>query len=444
MDVPVTQFTRVGGDRIAFQVFGSGPPDLVYLSGTTEVIDTRWDWPPYAHYLRRLASFSRVIMFDRRGQGASDPVSDERTSIWEDWADDTRAVLDAVGSERAAIFAGVESTPIALLFAATNPDRTQALVSFAGTARFVADDDYPWGLPAESLLQAEAFMVETWGTEEMAVIGSPIAAEDPAYRRWFARAQRAAGSAHDAAESLKRIRLMDLRPVLPAVRVPTLVIHRRQFPWVTIEQSRYLADHLPDARLLVTDGETMPYAEPIEETLREIEAFITGVREQTASTDRVLATVLFTDIVASTERAAADGDRRWRTLLESHDTIAAAVIERHGGRLIRTTGDGVLATFDGPGRAVGCAQSMRDAIRTLNIQIRAGIHTGEIELRGNDIAGVGVHIAARVAEHADPGEIWVSAAVPLLMTGSSVDFESRGEWALKGVPGEWSLLAVRD
>lgn len=443
MEAPATRFTRIGEDRIGYQVFGDGPPDLLYMAGTTDTIDIRWEWPPYAHFLRRLASFSRVIMLDRRGQGASDPVSREGISVWEDWADDTRAVLDAVGSERAAVFAGIESTPIGLLFAATDPDRTQALILFSGTARFAADDDYPWGLPADALVETEGFIVDTWGTEEMATVVQPLLAQDPAFRRWFAKSQRSAASAREAAATLTRIRSMDVRSILPSVRTPTLVIHRKEFEWVPIEQSRYLADNLPDARLLLSDGDSLPYTEPVEDILREVEAFVTGARTRAAESDRVLATVLFTDIVGSTERASAEGDRRWRTLLESHDTIAAAVVDQHGGRVVKLTGDGVLATFDGPGRAVRCALSLRDALRTLAIQIRAGVHTGEVEVRGEDIGGVGVHIAARVTEHADPGEIWVSGAVPLLMAGSNVEFDHRGEWALKGVPGEWSLLAVR-
>jgi class 3 adenylate cyclase len=363
-------------------------------------------------------------------------------SVWEDWADDVRAVLDAVGSERAAIFAGIESTPIALLFAATDPHRTQSLVLFSGTARFTADDDYP-GTPGDTLLDIERFLINTWGTEEMGAFVGQGPQEDPAFRRWFAKSQRAAASARDAAATLVRIRSMDVRDVLPSVRTPTLVVHRKAFPWVPVEQAKYLADNVPDARLLISEGDSLPFTEPTEETLRETEALITGARSPAATNDRVLATVLFTDIVGSTERASAEGDRRWRTLLESHDTIASGVVEQQGGKLVKLTGDGVLATFDGPGRAVRCALSLREALRTLAIQIRTGIHTGEVEMRGDDIGGVGVHIAARVMEHADPDEIWVSGAVPLLMAGSNVEFEPRGEWGLKGVPGEWSLLAVR-
>jgi class 3 adenylate cyclase/predicted alpha/beta hydrolase len=445
VDVPETRFTRIGDDRIAYQVFGEGPTDLLYMVGTTDTIDVRWEWPPYAHFLRRLGSFSRVIMFDRRGCGASDPVSREGLPVWEDWADDTRAVLDAVGSERAAVYAGIESGPIALLFAAIEPERTQALVLFTATARFSAAEDYPWGLELDTLIEAENFIIGTWGTEEMASIASGLTlGADPAFRRWFAKAQRAGATPREAAATLLRIRSMDVRQVLPLVQTPTLVIHRKGFEWVPIEQARYLAEHLPNARLLLSDSDNpYPYAEPVEEVLQAVEAFVTGRREPAAAADRVLSTVLFTDIVGSTTRAAAEGDRRWRTLLDSHDTIAGGVIDQYGGRVVKLTGDGVLATFDGPGRAVQCALTLREAMRTLAIEIRAGIHTGEIEVRGDDISGMAVHVAARVSEHAEPNQIWVSGAVPLLMAGSNVEFEHRGEWSLKGVPGEWPLLTVK-
>jgi class 3 adenylate cyclase len=442
VEVPETRFAYVGEDRVAYQVFGEGPPDVVYMSGTAETIDVRWEWPPYAHFLRRLASFSRVVAFDQRGQGGSDRVSRSGVSVWEDWAEDVRAVLDAVGSERCALFATIETTPIALLLAATEPERTQSLILFSGTARLAAAADYP-GLSLDTLREVQAWTEDTWGTEATASLLTPSHADDPAYRRWFAKAQRAALGPRDAAAVLSVIGEMDVRQVLASVRTPALVIHRKGYQWVPIEQARYLAEHLPDARLLLSDGdEPSPWSEPFEEVLDEIEGFLTGARNRAASTDRVLATVLFTDIVGSTERAADQGDRRWRTLLESHDAITRGVIDQHGGRMIKLTGDGVLATFDGPGRAVQCARSLREALRTLAIDIRAGIHTGEIEVRGDDIGGIAVHVASRVMDHADPGEIWVSGAVPLLMVGSSVEFELRGEWALKGVPGDWQLLSV--
>jgi len=443
VEVPETRFAHVGEDRVAYQVFGEGPPDVVYVSGTTETIDLRWEWPPYAHFLRRLASFCRVVTLDQRGQGGSDRVTQSGISVWEDWAQDVRAVLDAVGSERSALFATVETTPIALLLAATAPEQIKSLILFEGTARLAASDDYP-GLSREELLEAARVTAEVWGTDAAASLFTPALADDATFRRWFAKAQRAALSPRDAASVVSVITAMDVRQVLVSVRTPTLIIHRKGNQLVSIEQARYLAEHLGDARLMLAEGEDLyPWCEPMDEILDEIQGFLTGARDRAASSNRVLATVLFTDIVGSTERAAAEGDRRWRTLVESHDTISRGVVEQHGGRVIRSTGDGVLAIFDGPGRAVQCALSLRDALRTLAIDIRAGIHTGEIEVGGDEISGIGVHVAARVVSRAENGQIWVSSVVPLLMTGSNVEFEPRGEWVLKGVPGEWSLFAVR-
>jgi class 3 adenylate cyclase len=444
VDTPDTRFTRVGDDRIAYQVFGDGPIDLVYVIGTTQTIDLVWDWPPFGHFLRRLASFCRVIMFDRRGLGASDRATGAGLAIWEHWADDIRAVLDAAGSERAAIYASTDSGPSAILFAATTPERTQALVLYCTTARFLIADDYPMGLTPDQSEAAHFYIVEHWGTEDMAVFAGPITAQDPAFRRWSAKVARAAYNSQDILPALRTAISADVRQVLPTVRTPTLVIHSRDFQWPPLEHGRYLAEHLPDARLLVVPGnDATDFYEP-EERLREMEAFLSGTPARAATSDRVLAAVLFTDIVGSTERAAALGDRRWKTLLDSHDAIARGVVEQCEGRLIKVTGDEVLATFDGPGRAVRCATSLRESLRTLAIEIRAGIHTGEIEMREADISGIGVHVAARVMEHAGPGEVLVSGAVPLLMAGSGVEFEPRGQWALKGVPGEWPLFLLKN
>jgi class 3 adenylate cyclase len=443
VEAPTTRFTFVGEDRLAYQVFGAGPVDLVYLVGDTATIDLMWDWPPSAHFLRRLASFARVIMFDRRGAGASDRATGTGLAIWEHWADDIRAVLDATESEHAAIYASTDSGPSAILFAATAPERTRALVLFCTTARFSVDDDYPIGWALDWIEQVDAYLTRIWGTEEMASFAAPASAHDPAFRRWAAKMQRAAYSAHDLMAALRTGMAADARQVLSAVRSPALVIHRRDFPYPPIEHSRYLAEHLPDARMLVLPGDDASDHLLPDETLREIETFVTGASARAASNDRVLATVLFTDMVRSTENTAAVGDRLWRTLMDSHDAIAQELVEQAEGRLIKQTGDGILAIFDGPGRAVRFAVSLRDALRTLAIEIRSGIHTGEVERREDDITGIGVNLAVRVMEHAEAGEILVSGAVPLLMTGSGVDFEHRGEWALKGVPGEWPIFAVK-
>jgi class 3 adenylate cyclase/predicted alpha/beta hydrolase len=443
VDSPETQFTWVGNDRVAYQVFGDGPVDLVYVMGTTQTIDLVWDWPPWAHYLRRLGSFTRVIMFDRRGQGASDRATGAGLAIWEHWADDIRAVMDAAGSERAAIYAASDSGPSAIFFAATTPDRTQALVLYCTTARFPFADDYPWGLSLEQIEAAHAYIVKAWGTEDMAAFAGPTVAQDPAYRRLSAKMTRAAYNSQDILPTLRTAISADVREILPTVRTPTLVISCRDFEFCPLEHGRYLAEQLPNARLLVLPGsDATDFFEP-EERLQEMEMFLGGAPAHAANPDRVLAAVLFTDIVGSTDRAAALGDRRWKMLLDSHDTITRGVVEQCDGRLVKLTGDGVLATFDGPGRAVRCAVSLREALRTLAVEIRAGIHTGEVELREADISGIGVHVAARVMEHAGTGEVLVSGAVPLLMAGSGVEFESRGEWVLKGVPGEWPLFALK-
>jgi class 3 adenylate cyclase len=443
VDVPETRFTWVGDDRIAYQVFGDGPVDLVYVANTTATIDLLWDWPPCAHYLHRLGSFCRVVMFDRRGSGASDRATSTGLAIWEDWSDDIRAVLDAVGVERAAIYASSDSGPSALLFAATAPERTQALVLYCSTARFLVADDYPCGLSLDQIRDAQAYILDAWGTEDMAVFASPTASRDPAFPRWAAKMSRAAYNTQDLRRALHTAIGADVREILPTVRTPTLVIQRKDFLWAPLEQGRYLAEHLPDARLLVLPGDdATDWVDP-DTVLHEMETFLIGTPTHAATSDRVLAAVLFTDIVGSTERAAALGDQHWQTLIDSHDTMARTIVEQQDGRLVRLTGDGVLATFDGPGRALQCARSLRDALRTLAVEIRAGIHTGEIDRRGNDISGIGVHVAARVMDHARSGEILVSGAVPLLMVGSGVEFEPRGEWALKGVPGEWPLFVLK-
>jgi class 3 adenylate cyclase len=442
VEAPDTRFTSVGNDRIAYQVFGQGQIDLVYVVGTTTTIDAAWDWPPYAHYLRRLGSFARVIMFDRRGSGASDRPTRAGLAIWENWADDIRAVLDAAGSARAAIYASSDSGPSAILFAATAPERIQALVLHCTTARFAVADDYPCGLTLGEIDDAHSYISRSWGTEDMAVFAAPASAGDPAFRRWAARAQRAAYTAQDIVPALHTALTADVRQILPTVLSPALVIHRKEFQWAPFEQGRYLAEHLPNARLMVVAGADASDFVDAEEILAEMESFLTGTHARAGNNDRVLAAVLFTDIVRSTEQSAAMGDRRWRTLLDSHDAIVRGLIEQGQGRLIKLTGDGVVATFDGPGRAVQCAASMRDALHTLAIEIRVGIHTGEIERRGHDISGIGVNVAARVMELARPGEILVSGAIPLLMAGSGVKFENRGEWALKGVPGEWPIFTV--
>jgi len=442
VEVPQTRFTRVGEDRVAYQVFGAGAVDLVYAVGTTLTIDTAWDWPPSAEFLRQLGSFARVIVFDRRGSGASDRPSTPGLAIWEHWADDIRAVLDAAGSGRAAIFASTDSGPSAILFAATFPDRVKALVLANSTARFAADTDYPSGLTHGQIEDAHGYIIRNWGTDDMATFAAPESADDPVYRRWAAKAQRAAYNAQDLIPALSTALTADVRHVLPTVRPPVLILHRRDFVWAPFAHGQYLADHLPDARLAALPGaDASDWAMP-PEALREIETFLTGSTTRALNNDRVLATVLFTDISSSTQHVAELGDNQWAELLVRYREALREQLRRFRGREINTRGDDILVTFDGPARAIRCAQAIRQATQHLGLQVRSGLHTGEIELIGDDIGGIAVHIGARVSEIAQPGEVLVSSSIPPLVAGSDIVFSDRGEHTLKGVAGVWRLFAV--
>jgi class 3 adenylate cyclase len=442
---PETKYARLGDDRIAYQVLGEGPPDLVLTMGAFGHVDLQWEDPGIALFLRGLTSFTRLVAFDRRGTGASDPLPDDAPSPWEAYADEVTAVMDAVGSRQAALMATTaEAGPMALFFAATRPERTSALIVGNATARYVAADDYPIGIPPE---QAEAIISrveDTWGTGDRIADGIPSRAGDERFRRWMARIQRSIASPRTVHTFLRALFRVDVRPLLPLIQAPTLVLHRRDFPMLPIEHGRYLAEHIPGARLVELPGSDGPLAwETPELTLRHIEEFLTGA-PRTAPTSRVLATVLFTDIVASTERAAELGDRRWRELLQVHDDLANRLVERWGGRVVKTTGDGMLATFDGPGRAIGCVVALRDQLGDIDVQVRAGLHAGEVELRGDDVGGIAVHIASRVMATAGAGEIVVSRTVRDLVAGSDITLQDRGSRRLKGVDGVWQLFAVAD
>jgi class 3 adenylate cyclase len=440
IEVPETHYATLGEDRIAYQVFGEGEVDLLWVPASGDCIDLRWAWPSYADFLRRLGVQARVISFDRRGSGASDPPSAEALPSWERWADDARAVLDAVDSERAVIFGQLDSGPTAILFAASHPTRTQGLILGNTTARFTAAPGYPGGVSEEALAAASQFAKAAWGTEALAEFASPDAARDPGFRRFIALSCRMYMSPSEASALLRYQQSLDVRQALDSVRVPTLVIHREGiFPEMGVDQGRYLAEHTSAARFATVPGNDADLStEPSAAILRHIEDFLSGLHGA-PEPDRALAAILFTDIVGSTERASALGDHQWRNVLESHDVVARTVVEQHRGRLVKMTGDGMLATFDGPGRAIRCATALGDALRPLGLQIRAGLHTGEVEVRGTDIAGIGVHIAARVLACASPSELFVSAAVPMLVAGSGIEFEDRGEHELKGVPGSWRL-----
>jgi class 3 adenylate cyclase len=439
---PETRYARLGGDRIAYQVVGAGPPDLVITTGNYSHVDMVWEDPGIALFLRTLASFSRLIVFDRRGTGASDPRPLGSLPPWESYAQDLTAVLDAVGSQQAALLAQLDASPMALFFAGTRPERIRALVLVNAAAKFLASDDYPIGVRPEV---AEALLVQfdqLWGTEAMAAMFAPSRAGDQRFCRWFARFQRAIASPRAVQVFLRANLEMDARPILPLIQAPTLVLHRRDYQFIPIANGRYLAEHIPGARLVELAGtEQSLFWETSGSALDHIERFLTGVR-RVAQPTRMLATVLFTDIVSSTERAGELGDRRWRELLNVHDELTGRLVEEFGGRLVKSTGDGVLATFEGPGRAIQCAAALREELAGIGVGIRAGLHTGEVELRDNDVGGIAVHVAARVMAAANPGEILVSRTVRDLAAGSDVILEDRGMYLLKGIDGDWQLLAV--
>jgi class 3 adenylate cyclase len=440
---PETKYARRGGDRIAYQVLGEGPPDLILARRSYGHIDVAWEDPGITLFLRTLASFCRVILFDRRGTGPSDPLPLGPLPPWESCAEELEAVLDEVGCERAAVMAELDAGPTALLFAATKPERTSALVLVHTSARFVAGSDYPIGTAPDDIEPMVAQFDRLWGSEELAAMLAPSRAGDPRFLRWFAKWQRASASPKVAQMFLRAMAEIDVRPALPLVQAPALILHRREFGLVPIAHGRYLADHIKGARLVELPGSDVDLSwQTPELALDAIQEFLTGVRGG-AEPSRVLATVLFTDIVGSTERAGRLGDRRWRGLLEVHDELAGRLVEQLGGQLVKTTGDGILATFDSPGRAIRCAAALRDELAGIGVQIRAGLHTGEIELRDDDIGGIAVHITARVMAAAEPGQILTSRTVHDLVVGSDIAMYDLGTRPLKGVDGSWQLFAAR-
>jgi class 3 adenylate cyclase len=420
-----------------------GPIDFVYMIGQGSAFDVWWGHPNYAKVFERWASFGRLILFDRRGCGSSDRPPAERIASSEQFAEDLEAVLDAAESERAAIFAAFDGGPIALTYAATHPERVRALMLWNTYARNVTTEGYPIGQSLEATEEMMRWMAPLWGTEEMAKMLSPDEADDAEFMRFLATCLRASETPQSWLADAIRGTASDARAALPLIVAPTLVMRRRQMAWAHAETSQYLVDNIAGARLMEFDGSGIGvWGVQSDEILDAIEEFVTGTRRR-VRTDRVLATVVFTDIVGSTARASELGDARWKQLLATHDGTARRVIEEWRGELVKTTGDGVVARFDGPGRAVNCTQEFMGELRRHGIDIRAGVHVGEIELRDDgDVGGIAVHIAARVQAKATAGELLCSRTVKDLTAGSGLMFEDRGTHELKGVADKWELFAV--
>jgi class 3 adenylate cyclase len=437
-----TRYARLGDDHVAYQVVGEGSLDVVFVPEWASHLELQWEDPLCARFLERLAAFARLICFDKRGIGLSDPLPPGAGEGLDPWMEDVTAVLDAVGSHSAAMIGTGAGGPMTLLYAASHPDRTQSLVLCNTAARFVQADDYPIGIPPELVPEGLAFTRESWGTAALFDDGAPSLAGSEAARTFHARVQRQAASPGVAAAMQSVLLATDVRGVLPAVHMPTLVVHRSRDRLVDVAHGRYLAAHIDNAKYVELDYDNnLYYSGDAYELLAEIQSFLTG-RPAERTPDRVLATVLFTDIVGSTGRASDMGDRRWRELLDRHDAATRRQLARFRGREIKAAGDGFVATFDGPARALRCACAIRDAVRALGLDVRIGVHTGEVEMRGEDISGIGVHIGARVGAQAQAGEVLLTRTVADLVAGSGIEFADRGSTELRGVPGEWQLVAV--
>jgi pimeloyl-ACP methyl ester carboxylesterase len=439
---PPTHYARSGDIHIAYQVVGDGPLDLVFVPGWVSNVEACWDEPALAGFLERLASFSRLILFDKRGTGLSDPVSRDRLPTLEERIDDLRAVLDAVGSQRTAVFGHSEGGSMSVLFAATHPTRIQALVTFGIFARRRPAPDYPWAPSEKDRLAAIEQVENEWGSAEIVRPLAPSRSDDSVFLARVASYWRQSASPGAAADLLRMNTDIDIRGVLPAVRVPTLVLQRTDDVDAHLDEGRWIAGQIPGARFVELAGaDHLFWIGDTEAVLAEIEGFLTGGWPR-REPDRVLATVLFTDLVGSTEMLARLGDRRWHEVWETHLADVRSALERWHGEEIETTGDGFLAVFDGPARAVRCATAVRDQAAAAGHPIRAGLHTGEIERRDGRVSGLAVHLAARVMASAGSSEVVVSSTVRDLVAGSGLVFADRGVHTLKGVPGEWRLFTV--
>ncbi len=441
MIAPDTRYASSAGVSIAYQVVGSGRVDLVYVAHEGLALEAMWEQPVIARAMDRLSSFSRLILFDPRGTGASDPLPYQPLTL-EGRMEDIGAVLDTVGSEQAALFASSDGGPASIVFAATHPKRTSALVLYDSFARMAWSPDYACGLDADRHKRWLEHLDNHWGDGSTIDLMAPSVAGDERWRRWWAHFERVGYSKAAALALLRTAWETDTIDVLPTIQCPTLVLHRAGDRWVPIGHGRFLAERIPGARFVeLTGNDHVFYVGDADAVIDEIEEFLTGVRRG-PDPHRVLATVLFTDIVASTELATAHGDHDWHELLDRHRSIIREQLARFSGTEIDTVGDGFLARFDGPGRAVRCAQAVVAALEPLGLAIRAGLHTGEIEVQDGSVSGIALHIGARIAARADPGEILVSSTVKDLVAGSGIMFTDRGLHSLKGLPDEWRLYRV--
>ncbi len=441
MDIPQTRYARNGDLQIAYQVVGDGPLDVVLVPTYLSNIEMYWELPSFARFHERIAAFSRLILFDRRGSGMSDGIAG--ATPLEEQIDDVQAVIDAAGCKEPVLTSWLEGCTLTALYAASHPDLVRALVLISPQARLVAGPGYEWAPSLEQRAAMVQAIVDTWGSDSPEnPIALGIGGDDPRQRSVMARLQRLAMSPAAAAASLALIGETDVREVLPSVQCPTLVVRQEDDVYLDERHSRYVAEHIPGASYVQVPGDHMLWGGREDAVADEIQQFLTGARRPVVS-DRVLATVLFTDIVGSTERAAALGDGAWRSLLERHDTLVREEVERHRGRFVKSLGDGALAVFDGPSRAISSATAIRDRVGDIDLEIRAGLHTGECELfPDDDVGGLAVHIGARISSLAGPGEVLISSTVRDLSIGSGQTLVDRGEHDLKGVPGPWRVFAV--
>ena len=437
-----TRYVLSGDTHIAYQVVGQGPLDLVYVPGWVSHVELCWEEPTYARFLNQLTSFARLIMFDKRGTGLSDRVRDDQLPTLEERMDDLHVVMEAAGSESAALVGFSEGGNLSALFAATYPEQTTALVMYGTFAKRIWSQDYPWAPTPEARQKEYEFIEREWGNLMDLDHYIPSMVGDDAFAQRLATYCRRSASPGAAVTLLRMNTQIDITNILPTIHVPTLVIHRTGDRDSNVEEGRWLADRIPGAQFKELPGDDhFPWVGDQDAIISEIQEFLTGVRPVSEET-RVLATIMFTDIVGSTQAAQKVGDQAWKSILDRHDRICEDSVHRFRGRLVKQTGDGVLATFDGPGRGIACAKEILDRVRELGLEIRSGLHTGECEIRGEDTAGVAVHLAARVSALAAPGELLVSRTVRDLVAGSGIKFEDRGTHELRGFSEEWHLFAV--